>query len=72
MHPHFKASQEAAATLMNVGAKAVEWNPECQNIKHIADQEALPIKGNNCCPPPEDGSIRVVVHANAKVLYRLV
>ncbi len=72
MRPCFKASQEAAATQTNVGAKAVEWNPECQNMKHIADQEALPIKGNDCCPPPKDGSARVVAHANAKVPYQLV
>ncbi len=42
MHLQFKASQEAAATLKSVGAKAVEQNQECWNMKHIADQEALP------------------------------
>jgi hypothetical protein len=72
MHPHFKASQEAAATLMNVGAKAVEWNPECRNMKHIVDQEVLPIKRNDCCPPLKDRSVRVVAHANVKVPYQLV
>jgi hypothetical protein len=60
MHPCFKASQEAAATLTNVGVKAVERNPDCRKMKHIADQEVLPIKGNDGCLSPEVGSVRVV------------
>ncbi len=41
-------------------------------MKHIANQEAPPIKRNDGCPLPKDGSVRVVAHANAKVLYQLV
>jgi hypothetical protein len=72
MHPHFKASQKVASLLMNVGAEAVEWSPECLNMKHIADQEALPIKINDGCSLPKARSVRVVAHVNAKVPYGLV
>jgi hypothetical protein len=41
-------------------------------MKHIPDQEALSIKGNNGSPPPEDWSVRVVAHPNAKMLNWLV
>ena len=72
VHPRVEAPHKAATTLTKVGTKAVEWNPKGRDVKNVSDEKTLTIQGDDGRAPPEDGSIRVVAHPDAKVANRLV
>ena len=48
MPPRIMTTIKLTAMLTNVGPTTTEQNPKCQNKNHVADQETLPIKENDC------------------------
>jgi hypothetical protein len=55
-------ANETTTPLGDMGAKAVEWNCQAEDVEDVADQDEFAIQGKNCSAVTKHKNVRVVAH----------
>jgi hypothetical protein len=59
-------ANEATTLLGDMGAEAVEWNCQAQDVENVTDQDAFAIQGKNGSAANKHRNIGVVAHLDGK------